>query len=312
MTDLHTASPTAMPPSLLAVAASFENERRAPLVARHVAYRLLATALGDPKAPRFEAPGRGAVLALAGAAEEVLRQEAEGLAVDLAPGELPPSELDLGALRTALDTVPRLELQDEYDRVFGLMMSKECPPYATEFLPQRFSVTRAHALADIAGYYRAFGVEPSRDHPERADHVTLQLEFLGWLAAKELVALERGDEEGEGRAETCRDARRTFLRDHVVAWVPAWCLLLRRKLGELSDAREVGTPARSLLGWGARSLVALVALERAALDIARPTSLATPESACEPDAFECDGCVGALAEVGGGDGAPGISSRGGG
>lgn len=85
------------------------------------------------------------------------------------------------------------------------------PPYETSH-----AGGSAAELADIAGFYRAFGVTLSGDKP---DHLVAELEFLALLLAKEARAVESGQAE---RAAVCADARARFLRDHLATWTDAF------------------------------------------------------------------------------------------
>lgn len=71
-------------------------------------------------------------------------------------------------------------------------------------------------LADVAGFYRAFGLAVSGDRP---DHVVAQLEFLAVALLVEAEALEQNDND---RAEVAARATRSFLRDHIGGWIDAW------------------------------------------------------------------------------------------
>jgi nitrate reductase assembly molybdenum cofactor insertion protein NarJ len=71
-------------------------------------------------------------------------------------------------------------------------------------------------LADVAGYYRAFGLQVAGERP---DHVVAELEFLAFALAVEADALERGHAEP---AEVIGDAIRSFVRDHAGSWIDAW------------------------------------------------------------------------------------------
>lgn len=116
---------------------------------------------------------------------------------------------------------------DEYVRIFGHTVSTRCPPYETEYgRPHIFGQTEA--LADLAGFYRAFGLEVRPGAGERPDHVGIELEFMHVLTYKEAYALEH---HGAERADLCREAQRKFLRDHLGTWVQDFAPRLARCAG---------------------------------------------------------------------------------
>ncbi len=82
-------------------------------------------------------------------------------------------------------------------------------------------------LADIAGFYSAFGMAVSKDRP---DHIVAELEFMTVLLLAEAEAREAGDRE---RAEIAADAARVFLRDHLGTWVTAWAA----RVGDVDELR---------------------------------------------------------------------------
>lgn len=87
-----------------------------------------------------------------------------------------------------------------------------------------------HRLADLAAFYRAFGLELAPDASERQDHICLQLEFMSVLAAKEAYALEYQLE--DDALEVCRSAQKEFLREHLGRWVPAFTRRLESSCDE--------------------------------------------------------------------------------
>lgn len=101
----------------------------------------------------------------------------------------------------------------EYDRLFAHRTTVLCPIYEVEYDRDR-AVSQGATLADIAGFYRAFGLELAVN--ERPDHLALELEFMGFLAHKEALALQDGLLE---QAELCRDAQKKFLEAHLGRWV---------------------------------------------------------------------------------------------
>lgn len=103
-------------------------------------------------------------------------------------------------------------LQGEYTRLF---LQNRVPPYETSYLPKG-SQGSMRELADIAGFYRAFGF---RTHGEKPDHLGAELEFVALLCIKEAYALLAGDDEG---AQTCAQARQKFWLEHLEAWLPPY------------------------------------------------------------------------------------------
>lgn len=119
-------------------------------------------------------------------------------------------------------------LQAEYRRTFGHTISRECPPYETEYGSAHL-FQQAQRLGDIAGFYRAFGLEVSDQAKERLDHIAVELEFMGFLTWKEAYALTH---HGEEQAAICREAQKKFLEEHLGRWAPLFVKLLGRKAQE--------------------------------------------------------------------------------
>jgi len=252
------------------------------LAAREHVLRLLALAASDPASKRFERIFDAEFLELACAAAHHLASESASRPAQLAPREVTPESLDLRAIVEALQQ-PRERLAEDHTRVFGLVVSKECPPYEVQYCPQTFSIYRSQRMADIAGFYRAFGVTVGRDLPERVDHLACGLEFLAWLVAKERHARTRVGSKWAERAEICRDAQRDFLADHLAWWVPAFARALEVRIRSLD-------PPPPLMAALAPALAALVPLERAILGVEPPDELARPRPDLEAPEGDCATC----------------------
>jgi DMSO reductase family type II enzyme chaperone len=111
-----------------------------------------------------------------------------------------------------LQPLPLKELQAAFRHGFGAAGSL-C--YETEYgLPHEFR--QAQELADISGFYRAFGFDIGGAVRERPDHLAVELEFLHVLALKEAHALLHGVAE---QVEVCVAAQAKFLGEHLGAWV---------------------------------------------------------------------------------------------
>jgi nitrate reductase assembly molybdenum cofactor insertion protein NarJ len=70
-------------------------------------------------------------------------------------------------------------------------------------------------LADIAGFYRAFGVAPDCERP---DYISAELEFMKLLTMKEAKAILNNE---AANAEICLSAQKKFLSSHLGRWVTA-------------------------------------------------------------------------------------------
>jgi TorA maturation chaperone TorD len=256
-----------------------QNGEQALDLARQCVYRFFAAALSDPWSGQWSLLFENQSRALAAAAADFLRREAPECALGFS--ELNPENFDLDPV---LAEIPgsASELRGEYDRVFGLVFSRECPPYETEYHPAEETFFRSQQLADIAGFYRAFGLEPSRVRPERPDHVALELEFMAFLLAKTRLAAqtERLERERAEKIEVCKSATKRFFRDHLAWWLPSFATGLRKKAGSGFYA-ELG-----------HALAALLPLERSRLDVPaarlplRATTIERPEE--QPG---CAGCA---------------------
>lgn len=117
------------------------------------------------------------------------------------------------------------DLQSEHRRVFSNVITLDCPPYETLFGNDHV-FAQAHVMGDIAGFYKAFGVELSRDVHERMDHLSVELEFMHFVAYKESYARCH---DGAEKTQIVVDAQKKFLKEHIGRWVPLFAKMLVRK-----------------------------------------------------------------------------------
>lgn len=161
---------------------------------RAAMYRVCGAALGYPE------PGR--LAHVAALAERV---------VDAADAALRPRVAALAAAARGTDAGAAAA---EYVALFD--GAARCVPCEGAYGPPRMA-GKAAQLADIAGFYRAFGLEAASDHPEVEDHAATELEFMSVLALKEAWALAEGHFE---HADITHDAAVAFLADHLGRWAP--------------------------------------------------------------------------------------------
>ena len=108
------------------------------------------------------------------------------------------------------------DLQAEYRRLFSLSVAGGIPPYETEY-GHKDIFLKTQKLADIAGFYAAFGLEISESSHERIDFIGAELDLMFWLKMKEETAIEKGL---STEAQICREAQAKFMRDHLGRWAP--------------------------------------------------------------------------------------------
>jgi nitrate reductase assembly molybdenum cofactor insertion protein NarJ len=121
-------------------------------------------------------------------------------------------EFGLPELELIGNLVDLHSLQSEHRRIFGLTGSL-C--YETEFgLPHEFR--QVQELADITGFYQAFGFKMGGNVRERPDHISVEIEFMYLLALKEAYAIVNGTKK---QVEICVDAQKAFLEEHLGRWI---------------------------------------------------------------------------------------------
>ena len=244
-------------------------------MARQALYRFAALTLLDPKIDSWnELDGlRDDRLLLEAAA--LVRSMPEAVPEQLALGERPLADLDPSLV---LDRLPasRQQLNQEYEDTFGLLVSNACPPYETEYINSKFTFQRSNTLADISGFYRAFGLTTGSVLPERPDHIVQELEFVAFLIGMERQAAASDAPNCQQRIELCHDAQARFVRDHLAWWTGAFARLLTRE------------NPRGFFAASGAFLSALIPAERAILGVPVPSQAVAPSTMEPPEA--CEGC----------------------
>jgi TorA maturation chaperone TorD len=249
---------------------------------RETLYRFFAVVLRGPRSAGWEVVREPENHDLVCNAADFIRTGASTFPSRLGLGEAPPDTLTLKPLCAGLKR-PTNKLRADYDRVFGLTADRGCPPYETEYHTNSEAFFRAQQMADVAGFYRAFGVMPSQSEPDRPDYLPLELEFMAFVLMKKRLALvdAAGSVANADRALVCDEVQRCFFRDHLAWWVPAFASGLRRK-GDDGIYGEVG-----------RALAAWIPIERTRLDIPLPRVPLESVPGSQPEErLECAGCSG--------------------
>jgi TorA maturation chaperone TorD len=215
-------------------------------------YRLLGWALARPQADYHPA--------LAEAAEALARVVEPAVAEPLARFAAAANETDAAAVR------------DEY--VFLFDRGAKVPPYegAWEDAPQLAG--KAALLADIAGFYAAFGLTPGEAQPDVEDHIAAECEFMSALALKEAYALAESDDEG---AAITLAAQSRFVGDHLGRWSGTFADALK----DASPLPYYGALADLLSAWMKAEIERLGAAPSVVLGRSGYDSIQ------EADAFSC-------------------------
>ncbi len=186
--------------------------------------------------------------------------------------ESPSSFEAVQSLRPVVMSLSADQLDTEYVRTFGHTISKECPPYETEY-GQAHIFQQSQALADISGFYRAFGLELTPEVNDRLDHLGVELEFMQFLCLKEAHAQIKAS--SEEPLALCREAQVKFLGEHLGQWAPGFAQRLDEKA------------AGSVYGLIGQLLTAFLTFELQAFEL-ELDDLGIPDVAESPEAVDLD------------------------
>lgn len=113
--------------------------------------------------------------------------------------------------------------------LFGHTIRGDCPPHELEYGSLHADkLYQPHLLADIAGFYRAFGLELTPATTDRVDHIAFEAEFYAVLCAKETYARHHQLPE----LDQCLEAQKKFLREHLGRWTPSFSRRVERHSAE--------------------------------------------------------------------------------
>jgi TorA maturation chaperone TorD len=178
-----------------------QNEIDRALV-RAVVYHALSLGFQMPTAERLRRLGVDERFAPVAAALETLDPE---------PGSESRKSAAMGLASFVEPNVDRLTAS--FVRLFGHTTRGLICACETEYGDDN-QFHQPQQLADIAGYYLAFGLRPVLASDVRADHVACECEFMDFLNRK-LALLLTSDRADAETLDATRDAARSFLRDHL-------------------------------------------------------------------------------------------------
>ncbi len=142
-----------------------------------------------------------------------------------APSGEEPVSTALSSLLRAFGKRDSVQLREAYLKVFDPVSGPF--PYEAEYRQLHHEFSKAHVLADIMGFYRAFGVAPDSERP---DHIAAELEFMHYVLLKEKSARSSAEPD---HAQVCTEGSEAFFRDHLGAWTEALIEDLNEKVQDL-------------------------------------------------------------------------------
>lgn len=177
-------------------------------------------------------------------------------------------------LQARLQAITKEQFVAEHLAIFGHTAAGDLRPYEAGYGTSHV-FQETHCLADVAGFYRAFGLEPCEVRRERPDYIAVELEFMHVLALKEAYALAH---DWRDKVAVCGEAQTSFLRDHLGRWAPSFL----KSLAERTRGKTFELIAE------VTALCVEAHCNESGID-ARVKDLTLPSAPCEPEGinFPC-------------------------
>lgn len=102
----------------------------------------------------------------------------------------------------------RKKLITEYDVLFR---NKGIWLYSSEYTAKEV-FQKSNQMSDIAGFYRAFGLELDEERP---DALTIELEFMHYIIFKSIYAVEKDLPDAHEKRLICIEAQKKFFNEHL-------------------------------------------------------------------------------------------------
>lgn len=107
----------------------------------------------------------------------------------------------------------------EFTRLF-IGPGVHVPPYAAVHLGDEWASLWGPDTVWVKDFIEAAGFAYRTGYHDLPDHVSVELEFMHELTAKEAAALEASDMTEAARLQAIES---TFVNDHLARWIPAFC-----------------------------------------------------------------------------------------
>lgn len=112
------------------------------------------------------------------------------------------------------------ELNSEYVRLFhASSQGTLCPPLESFYKAAAEGGGMANLLSALDREYRALGIQFRQESVESVDHVSVEMETMAELCAREAEAAEQGDAD---EVHSLLHHQLKFLTEHVGSWFPSF------------------------------------------------------------------------------------------
>lgn len=206
------------------------RQRTEQALARSTFYSLLSAGFSYPRQDVLEVIQKGEFTGSLRKAASVFEEE---------KGLLAAVEAFSKAVEREFSCLSLAQWEGVYNRVFS--MGLICPHHETDYSAAHVFM-KSQEMADISGFYQAFGFRLSENEKELADFIGTELEFMHVLTYKEYYALEKADEDNAG---LCRKTQEKFLKSHLGTWVKAFS----KSLSTIVEWDVLSTLCRLLEGF---------------------------------------------------------------
>lgn len=130
----------------------------------------------------------------------------------------PLFEPSIKKIKSALVTImaikrPTLELAADFSQLFLTDAKKGAPPYASVYLSKSGQLFE-QPHHDMVSLFNKNGLMVDPEFKEPADHIAIQLDYLGNLIIKD--------------ADTISVAQRDFIKQHLLTWLPTFVASAQR------------------------------------------------------------------------------------
>jgi TorA maturation chaperone TorD len=106
-------------------------------------------------------------------------------------------------------------LNVDYAKLFAGPFNLLAPPYGSVYLEDQRMVM-GNSTVDVQKRYQEAGLDVDAKFKDAPDHIAAELEFMHFLVFKEMEASSEG---GAGAFINCLLIQRSFLEDHLGAWI---------------------------------------------------------------------------------------------